>query len=234
MLSEDDLLPVSALADLVFCERRAAMHHVEGVWEDNIFTVEGSFMHEKADLEGTTESRGDVRVARGLRLHSLRLGLTGKADVVEFHRMENTAAASSDMQTTRSLAVALSGISGLWQPFPVEYKRGHLRHEEGFEVQVCAQALCLEEMLNVRVPSGALFYGKSARRLDITFDASLRAKTEAAAERLHALFRQGKTPTVRYEKKCEKCSLMSLCMPKVTGQRRNVEQYLADTISNSD
>jgi CRISPR-associated exonuclease Cas4 len=257
---EDDLLPVSALADLVFCERRAALHHIEEVWEDNLFTVEGSLLHEKTHREEATESRGDVRIARGLRLHSLRLGLSGKADVVEFHRVKEdangegmachaptkrgptTRPAAGSLPGTRSEAimsplaplapaVALPGVKGLWRPFPVEYKRGILRHEEAFEVQLCAQALCIEEMMDVHVPGGALFYGKTVRRLGIEFDSKLREKTEDAAMRLHALFRERRTPTARYEKKCDKCSLFSLCMPKTTGARRSVKRYLADAAS---
>jgi CRISPR-associated exonuclease Cas4 len=244
--SEDDLLPVSALADLVFCERRAALHHIESVWEDNLFTVEGSLMHEKTHSDEGTESRGDVRIARGLRLHSLRLGLAGKADVVEFHRVKEEAAEGTSPETriprnagimsSASLprATALPGVKGLWQPFPVEYKRGILRHEEGFEVQICAQALCLEEMMNVHVPAGAVFYGKTVRRLDIVFDADLRARTEDAAARLHVLFKERKTPTARYEKKCDKCSLLSLCMPKTTGAHKSVKRYLEDATSADD
>jgi CRISPR-associated exonuclease Cas4 len=247
VFSEDDLLPVSALADLVFCERRAALHHIESVWEDNLFTVEGSLMHEKTHSDEATEARGDVRIARGLRLHSLRLGLAGKADVVEFHRVKEEMKAPEALPGTRiprnagimspaSLprATALPGLKGLWTLFPVEYKRGFLRHEEGFEVQLCAQALCLEEMMKVQVPAGAVFYGKTVRRLDIVFDADLRAKTEDAAARLHVLFKERKTPTARYEKKCDKCSLLSLCMPKTTGAHKSVKRYLEDATSTGD
>jgi CRISPR-associated exonuclease Cas4 len=218
---------ISALEHYAYCTRQCALIHIEQVWEDNLFTAEGSLMHDKADLEGTTESRGDLRIARGLRLHSRRLGLTGKADVVEFHRVKDDAAPPDG---ALSPAVTLTGVTGLWTPFPVEYKRGHLRHEEGFEIQLCAQALCLEEMMNVRVPAGALFYGKTARRLDIAFDSALREKTETTVERLHALLLEGKTPTAPYEKKCDKCSLLSLCMPKATGSRKSVQRYLESAI----
>lgn len=234
---EGDFLAVSALADLAYCERRAALHFIEGIWEDNVFTVEGSLMHERADLEGTTESRGDVRIARGLRLHSRRLGLTGKADVVEFHRVKDQDLPATRTESTTSPAplppaTALPGAPGLWRPFPVEYKRGQMRHEEGFEIQLCAQALCLEEMLNVAVPSGAIFYGKSARRMDVSFDSALRLRTETAAVRLHELFKAGKTPAAEYSKKCDKCSLFSLCMPKTIGSRRSVKRYLENAISS--
>ena len=225
--SEDDLLPISALADVVFCERRAALHHLEGIWEDNVFTVEGTFLHQKVDAEDRLESRGDVRIARGLRLRSLRLGLTGKADVVEFHRRAEAKTASGGESGSLPAGVQLPGARGFWHPFPVEYKRGRLRREEGYEVQLCAQALCLEEMLSVAVPVGAVFYGQPRRRLEVTFGEELRRETETAAARLHELIRAGKTPPARYEKKCESCSLLTLCMPKTTGGRKSVGRYLA-------
>jgi CRISPR-associated exonuclease Cas4 len=228
--SEDDLLPVSALADLVFCERRAALHHVEEIWADNVFTVEGTFLHQKAHSEDRLESRGDVRIARGLRLRSLRLGLSGIADVVEFHRLLEGEAAAPSQGNSLPSGVPLSGARGLWQPFPVEYKRGRLRREEGYEVQLCAQALCLEEMLGVAVPVGAVFYGQPRKRLEVTFSEELRKETETAAARLHELTRAGKTPPARYEKKCESCSLLTLCMPKTTGGRKSVDRYLAGTL----
>ncbi len=229
--SEDDLLPVSALADVVFCERRAALHQLEAIWEENLSTAQGHLFHERVHkAEG--ESRGDVRVARGLRLRSLRLGLTGVADVVEFHRLpdviptENTPAGLPP-------GVVLDGIKGRWRPFPIEYKVGKLRRERGYEVQLCAQALCLEEMLNVAVPQGALFYGKTARRLEVAFDDGLRLETEEAGRLLHEILRSGKTPRVRYQKKCPECSLVSVCMPKITGVRRDVSSYLATALKGT-
>jgi CRISPR-associated exonuclease Cas4 len=219
---EDDLLPISALADLVFCERRAALHHIEAVWEDNVFTVEGTFMHQRVHSEEPLESRGDLRIARGLRLRSLRLGLSGIADVVEFHRVGGNEAASAGQANGLPRGVDLPGTRGSWQPFPVEYKRGRLRREEGYQVQLCAQALCLEEMLRVTVPVGAVFYGQPRRRLEVTFSEELRTQTESAAARLHELSRAGKTPPARYEKKCDSCSLLTLCMPKTTGGHKSV------------
>ncbi|MFQ5752814.1 MAG: CRISPR-associated protein Cas4, partial [bacterium] len=154
MYSEDDLIPISALADFTFCERRAALHFIERVWEDNLFTAEGTILHERVDASDS-EVRGNLRTAHSVWLRSLVLGLIGKADVVEFHKAETG-------------GVKLEGASGLWLPFPVEYKRGHLRHERSFEIQLCAQAICLEEMLGGNIPSGAIFYGKTRRRMDVS------------------------------------------------------------------
>jgi CRISPR-associated exonuclease Cas4 len=226
--AEDDLLPLSALADIVFCERRAALHHIEKLWEDNIFTAQGTVMHQHAH-ELRTEVRENARIVRGLRLRSLTLGLTGKADVVEFHRLPDAGRESTGYGELPP-GTDLKGVSGQWQPFPVEYKRGRLRHEEGYEIQLCAQALCLEEMLEVAVPSGAIYYGRTRRRLEVAFDDKLRAQTDAAAARLHELVREGKTPAARYEKKCEKCSLLPLCMPKALGVGRSAQRYLANVL----
>ena len=194
--SSSDLRP----RGIVFCERRAALHHLEGIWEDNVFTVEGTFLHHKAHSEERLESRGDVRIVRGLRLRSLRLGLSGIADVVEFHRLPEADTASRGENVSLPASVRLPGARGLWQPFPVEYKRGRLRREEGYEVQLCAQALCLEEMLAVAVPKGAVFYGQPRRRLEVTFGEELRRETETAAAQLHVLIRAGKTPPARYKR----------------------------------
>ena len=223
LFSEEDLVPISALADLVYCERRAALHHVEFVWEDNLFTVEGTHLHGKVDGLELTEVRGDIRIARGLRLRSLKLGLIGKADVVEFHRV-----------TEDNTGAQLEDVPGLWQPMPVEYKRGALRKEEGYEIQLCAQALCLEEMLNSGIPSGAIYYGKTKRRLDIAFNEKLRAETEAAIRRLHALLKRNSTPQAVRGPKCERCSLIDICLPGATGGQRSAQTYLRQNIAEAE
>lgn len=221
MSTEDDLLPISALQHLLFCERRAALVHLEGIWDENRFTAEGHILHERAD-EPATEVRDDVRVARGLRLRSFHLGLTGIADVVEFHRVAGD-----------EPGIKLKEIAGLWRPFPVEYKRGALRKEEGYEVQLCAQALCLEEMLDAHIPAGAIYYGKTRRRLDISFDEDLRHETEIAAARLHELLSHDATPSAIRGPKCERCSLVDLCLPAATGGQQSARKYLMKGISEA-
>lgn len=210
--SEDELLPVSALQHLRFCERQCALIHIENVWAENRLTVEGKHLHERVHEAGS-EARGDVRIARGVRLRSLALGLTGVADVVEFNRADQ--------------GVRLPEIEGIWMPFPVEYKRGRPKPEPWDEVQLCAQALCLEEMLATSIAAGALFYGTTHRRQEVSFDSTLRGQTEEAARRLHELVEAGVTPKAIYEKKCEKCSLLHLCMPETAGRGKSVGQYLA-------
>jgi len=209
--AEDDLLPLSALQHLVFCERQCALIHVEGLWADNARTLEGTHLHRKADA-GPRETRGDLRITRAVPLRSLRLGLIGKADVVEWHR----------------------GADGAWRAFPVEYKRGRPKANRCDEVQVCAQALCLEEMLDVRIPAGALFYGLSRRRQDVPFDDGLRSLTEDAAARLHALVAARRTPPARREPKCDGCSLLPLCMPEPAAHRRSAERYLRNALATLD
>lgn len=202
--TEEDLIPLSAVQHVVFCERQCALIHVEQVWVENLFTAEGRIMHERVH-DGGQESRGDIRIERGVPLRSLRLGLIGKADVVEFHRTD----------------------VGTWQPFPVEYKRGKPKTDDCDKVQLCAQAICLEEMLDMSVPYGALYYGKTRRRLDVIFDQSLREETEMSANKARELIQEGVTPKAVYTKKCKSCSLMTLCMPRLSRERRSVERYLS-------
>lgn len=232
MYDEDDLLPLSLLAQLAFCERRAALVYVEQLWDDNAFTAEGRVLHERAHEPGT-EGRGGVRIARGLLLHSLRLGVSGKADVVEFHLLNAEPLESSPLPEAGVAGVCLPALASLWRVFPVEYKRGRRRAEEGYEIQLCAQALCLEEMLGGMIPAGALYYGETGRRLEVVFDTSLRQRVEAAASRLHALVNGGKTPPARFERKCESCSLLDLCLPKVMSPKKSVRRYLAQAFEST-
>jgi len=219
MFCEDDLLPLSALQHLLFCERQAALIHVEQLWVDNPLTVEGHHLHDKPDAGGY-ETRAGVRLARGVLLRSLRLGLTGKADVVEFH-------------PAGAAGVALPGVEGRWMPFPVEYKRGRPKCNRCDEVQLCAQALCLEEMLNVGIPEGALFYGQTRHRMEVRLEESLRRETETAAVRLHELVRAGVTPKAFREPKCERCSLLSLCRPEALAPGKSAQEYLRRQVRSS-
>lgn len=202
---EDDLLPLSALQHLLFCPRQCALIHIEQLWVENLFTAQGRLMHERVDQAGR-ESRKDVRIEYGVPLRSLRLGLIGKADVVEFHRQ--------------------SGRKERWRPFPVEYKRGRAKKENWDKVQLCAQALCLEEMLGAEVSAGALFYGKNRRRQNVSFDHKLRQEVEDTALRLHELISTAITPAPVYMKRCDSCSFNKLCLPKTLGKKRKVANYL--------
>ena len=218
MYTEDELLPVSALQHLTFCERQWGLIHLEGQWSENRLTVEGDLLHNRAD-EPETEVRGNLRIARGLRLRSLRLGLSGKADVVEFLRVSSS-----------KEGVSLEGVSGLWKPVIVEYKRGRPKIGDEDKIQLCAQALCLEEMLSVSIASGSFFYGQPRKRHEVVFDAELRRKTESLANRLHELMHAARTPPPDYNKRCRNCSLVHLCLPSATGRKTSVTQYFSRAI----
>lgn len=216
MYAEDELLPLSALQHLLFCERQCALIHIERVWADNALTVEGSHLHRTVDEEGPrSETRHDVRITRGLALQCRRLGLVGRADVVEFHRSGSGDAGG----------VALAGLEGLWQPFPVEHKRGGPKRDLSDRVQLCAQALCLEEMLDVEISEGALFYGGRGRREVVEIDEALRSATETAARRLRELVEARRIPPAMRERKCERCSLLEKCLPEAMAEHRSANEY---------
>lgn len=225
MYSEDELLPISGLQHLMFCERQVALVYIEQIWTDNQFTLEGSHFHHRVDEEAPRrEVRGDLVILRGLALRSLRLGLVGRADVVELHRRGTGTARENEAGLTSGVAIV--GLRGFWAPYPVDYKRGRPKANRCDEVQLCAQALCLEEMLCSSVPEGALFYGRQRRRHGVLFDVELRGITEEAARRFRELVARGETPCVPRSPKCKRCSLVELCVPGVTGRGRSARRYV--------
>lgn len=204
MYSEDDLIPLSALQHYLFCQRQCALIHVERAWTENRFTAEGRIQHERVDAGGT-ENRRDTRQVFGVALRSLRLGLSGKADVVEFHRDSGE----------------------VWVPYPVEHKRGRRKREDWDRIQLCAQAMCLEEMLGVGVPEGALFYGKERRREVVGLDRNLQEQVEQIAYEVHKLLISGVTPSPVYRpERCDNCSMRPSCLPEKVGEKRQVESWL--------
>ena len=205
MYAEADYIMLSALQHYLYCPRQCALIHLEQVWAENRFTAEGRVLHERADSkEKTTEGR--VHTVRTLPIASARLGLSGQADVVEFH----------DDGTV----------------YPVEYKRGRPKTNRCDEVQLCAQALCLEEMLKVAIAEGALFYGEKRRRKAVAFDRPLRDLTETTISQVHALLEAGSTPPAVYDKRCEQCSLRAACLPQSCTAGRSVRKYLAGMLRN--
>lgn len=202
---ESELIPISALQHMLYCPRRCALIHVERQWVENRFTAEGRLLHERVDAGGHERRRG-VRIARGVAVRSLRLGVAGIADVVEVGCDD------------RSL-------------YPVEYKRGRPMRHRADQVQLCAQALCLEEMLARPVPEGALFYGRSRRRRAVAFDKELRELTERTVADTRRLLDCGGTPLPEYEAaKCEACSLMDICQPRKPRGSGVVYRWLAAAI----
>ena len=216
--SEDDLIPISALQHYVFCPRQCALIHVEQAWAENALTAEGRILHDKVH-KNDIENRPGVRIVRGLRLRSFKHGIVGQADVVEFQRAEN--------------GVVLPGATGLWQPYPVEFKRGKLKIDECDEVQLCAQALCLEEMLGASIKNGAFFYGQTRRRTEIVLSEWLRQRTEEVIAGFRNTLDKQLTPQAHYQRKCNSCSLYDLCLPKTTGVKKDVAGYLSKAFEDS-
>ncbi len=250
----DDYLPLRSLNDLLYCERRCALHRIEEVWVENAHTLSGTLSHKRADKPVTWESASGGREVHGVSLKSDRLRLVGKADVVEFQPFvvppsggvptsgerggvsPLVAASEMDDELTRSLTASRSpnekkappegGTTNLNEvSYPVEYKRGKRRKWDNDDVQLCAQALCLEEMLGVPVPAGAIFHIKSKRRREVLFTDKLRKKTEAAAARLHELIASGITPLAVLKPQCDGCSLREVCLPELADQSARVERY---------
>lgn len=202
MLADDELVMMSALQHYCFCPRRCALIHVEEVWRDNYLTASGRQLHERVDRRGS-ESRGDVKTLTALRLVSRRLGVTGIADMVELHR-----------------------IDGIWRAYPVEYKHGRPKGNRADEVQLCAQAMALEEMRNEEIMEGALFYGAVRRRTVVRFDDGLRQLTAAAAKAVRDLIGRGETPPAVYSSVCDACSLYEVCRPKEFNGRISVKDWM--------
>ena len=216
---EEDWQPLSALQHLAFCPRQWGLIHIEQVWVENRLTMEGHYLHERVD-EDSVEVRGDERIVRGLRIHSVRLGLVGRADAVHFTRVASDAS-----------EILLPGESGRWLVEPVEYKHGKPKADNCDAVQLCAQALCLEEMLETRIPSGALFYGKTRRRQEVQFTTTLREETEALAAELHRLYEAQLTPPAVYADHCHRCSIYNYCKPETMGRGKSARRYLGTTIN---
>lgn len=212
---EDEYLQLSGLQHFQFCRRQWALIHIEQQWAENYRTVDGKLMHEIAHDGTSTESRGDLYIVRGLRVTSASLGVSGECDVVEFHRKDS--------------GIPIAGKDGLWQPYPVEYKRGEPKADNCDALQLCAQAMCLEEMLCYSVPEGALFYGQTRRRQIVAFTEELREQVKSSLEEMHQLYRRGHTPTVKPSKACNACSLKELCLPALC-RRKSVLSYLAEAM----
>lgn len=209
---EEDLLPLSGIQHFAFCRRQWALIHLEQQWQENLRTVEGNLLHQRAHDASLRERRGDLLILRALSIVSNALGLSGQCDVVEFH-------ASSE-------GVPLHGEDGLWLPFPVEYKRGRPKAHQADELQLCAQAMCLEEMLCCAVPEGALYYGEPRRRTVVPFTPELRGQVQDNLKEMHELYKRRHTPKVKPSKACNACSLKVMCLPKLMGRKR-VADYLA-------
>jgi CRISPR-associated exonuclease Cas4 len=212
---ELDVVLISALEHWSYCPRQCGLIHLEAVWDENLYTLRGRQAHERADEPGEAIEDG-VRVVRGMPLWSDRLGLYGKADVVEFRGGNGQwAVGNGDRRVNVGEGV----------PYPVEYKVGERREWAHEAIQLCAQALCLEEMLGTAVPAGAVFYRGSRRRREVAFDAGLRARTEAAIRDVRAMLREQRLPPAVNDPRCPKCSLIESCLPGVVSNAHRVGAF---------
>jgi CRISPR-associated exonuclease Cas4 len=216
--TQDELLPLSGIQHFLFCRRQWALIHIEQQWKENVLTAEGRIMHQRADDPFFTETRNGVITARSVPVASYRLGLSGVCDVVEF--------------TTSPDGVKLPGRDGLYLAAPVEYKHGKEKQDHSDETQLCAQALCLEEMLSVTIPKGYLFYGETRHRVEIELTTELRNLVKDMADEMHNYFQRGYTPRVKTFKGCRSCSLADVCLPvlqeKVIAASKYIKQQIED------
>ena len=213
MYTEDEFLMLSGIQHFVYCRRQWALIHVEQQWGENERTVDGKLFHKNAHNSDSVEKRGNKIIYRGLRIHSESLGLSGSTDVVEFNSSPN--------------GVALSRYDGLWKPRPIEYKKGMPKEHRADEVQLCAEAICLEEMLACEIQEGDLFYGETHRRVTIQFDDELRELVKKYAAEMHDYWNRGYTPIVKMTKGCNACSLKDICLPKLQ-KAGKVAKYISE------
>lgn len=213
MYSEEDLLLLSGIQHIDFCERQWALIHIEKQWQENVLTIEGQFLHEKTDKPDIVEKRKGLVIARAVPLVSYELGLYGVADVIEFTE-------SGEFDNS----VQIPKRKGRWKPKIVEYKRGKPKNIDCDKVQVCAQSMCLEEMYNITIQDGEIFYGQIKHREKFSLDENLRMHTKNLAQRMHDLYSSGITPKAEHKQHCKSCSLIDICMPKIIG--KNAANYL--------
>ncbi len=217
--SPDDLLPLSGIQHFCFCRRQWALIHVERQWAENRLTAEGRGMHERADDPFFIETRDGVITSRSLPVASYHLGLTGKCDVVEFSPSPE--------------GVRLRGREGTYLPTPVEYKRGKPKTDRSDESQLCAQVMCLEEMLSVDIEAGYLYYGQTRHRVEVAMTDELRAFVTKVAAEMHDYFRRGHTPRVRISKACRSCSLNDICLPGLKRGPSSASAYIRKKIEDA-
>ena len=210
---EEDYLQISGLQHFRFCRRQWALIHIEQQWAENLRTTEGHIIHERAHDSSLREKRGDMLICRDMRVFSPALGISGNCDIVEFIRDEN--------------GVNITGTVGKYLPYPVEYKHGSPREDTANHLQLCAQAMCLEEMLCCDIPNGALYYHEIRRREQVDFTEELRNEVKTTLLEMHELYNRRFTPKVNPGKHCNACSLKDICIPKIMN-KKPVKTYIAE------
>ncbi len=219
MYEEDEFLQLSGIQHFAFCRRQWALAYLEMQWQENVRTVEGKLLHEKAHDAAIKEKRGDLLIVRALPVHSREIGISGECDVVEFHKSKD--------------GVPLFGHKEKYRAVPVEYKRGSPKKDDIDALQIAAQALCLEEMLCCEIPFGYIYYGETRHREKISFDDALRKKVRDLFLEMHKYDAQQYTPKVKRSKKCNACSLKDVCLP-VLNQDISVKDYICRRIGEKE
>ncbi len=212
---EEDFLNISGIQHFSFCRRQWALIHIENQWEENAKTMEGIIMHEKAHDYNVSEKRNNIIIKRGLKVFSANLGVSGDCDVVEFHKSKN--------------GISLCGEDGVWEPIPIEYKKGSPKSTNMDELQLCLEAMCLEEMLCCTIGKGYLYYGETKRRVEVDFCEELRNQVKANLKEMHLLYSKKHTPKAKQTNLCKNCSLNELCLPKLQ-KTKNPILYVKETI----
>ena len=213
--NEDEFLMLSGIQHFKFCKRQWALIHLEQQWAENVHTVVGELMHKKVHDPGIKEKRKDTLIVRALPIASRTLGISGECDAVEFHKCED--------------GVTLFGHRGLYSVFPVEYKKGKPKTSEEDQLQLTAQAMCLEEMFSTEITEGAIFYGETRRREVVEFSQELRDEVKKMLEEMHQYFKRGYTPKVKKNKMCTSCSLKEICMPELE-KTMTVSSYISKAL----
>lgn len=219
MYREEDYLMISGLQHFAFCRRQWALIHIEQQWAENYRTVDGKIMHTKAHDSGFREKRGDVVITRAMKISSAELGISGECDVVEFHKSPN--------------GIYIPSLDGRYSVIPVEYKRGQPKENNCDELQLCAQAICLEEMLCCEIPEAHLYYGETRRRYTVNLDKILRDKTAELIHEMHQLYERQHTPKVKRTKACNACSLKDICLP-VLNKERSAAEYIKGILNGDE
>lgn len=216
---EDDYLLLSGIQHFCFCRRQWALIHIEQQWEENVRTVEGKQLHENAHDGISSERRGDLVVTRCMAVFSMELGISGSCDVVEFQKMDE--------------GISIFNRDGLFQPIPVEYKRGSPKESDADILQLCAQAICLEEMLVCEIQYGFLFYGEIRRRVKVVFDADLRKQVSEMFTEMHQYYERRYTPKVKASACCKSCSLAEICIPKLC-KNKSAISYMQEALKDDN
>lgn len=216
--TEEEMLMLSGIQHYMFCPRQWALIHIEQQWDENRFTVEGQILHTHVDNPAYRQKNGSRITLRAVPIASKQLGLYGISDAIELRPAENE---------LNSITHPL--YTGNWIPYPIEYKRGHQKPDERDEVQLVAQAMCLEEMYNIKLTEAALYYGETKHRVEVELSESLRQLTKSCAEEMHQIYKTGKTPAAIKKNACKSCSLVDLCIPQLVS-KQSVANYLKNNL----